>query len=432
MSTPNIIVIGAGFAGVKCCQGLRNVPCNVVLFDKHNYHLFQPLLYQVATAGLSPAEIAFPIRQIFRRQKNVTSVLAAVEKIDLSRKVITVQGTEVDYDYLVLAAGATHSYFGHDEWNGNAPGLKSIEDALLIRKRVLLAYEEAEFELDDAARRSQLTFVIVGGGPTGVELAGALREIAAEDLSRDYRHIDTTTARIILIEANDRLIKTFPKELSERAYDDLKRMGVEIMLNSRVTAVDERGLNIGDERIECRNVFWAAGVQASPLSKALGVELDRAGRVKVNADLSIPGHPEVFVAGDLAAVTDAKTAQPVPGVAPAAMQMGSHIAKVLRQEIVDGVPVEKRQPFNYHDKGSLATIGKAHAVADLNGWKFKGVFAWLLWSVVHLMFLITFRSKVLVMINWISSYIFRNKGARLITGEFTPRIRSMRDVTPNS
>jgi NADH dehydrogenase len=427
----NVVVVGAGFAGLRVVQGLKEVPVNIALIDKHNYHLFQPLLYQVATAALSPADIAFPIRRIFRNQRNVECVLGEVTSIDLKRKCLCLdKKQEIDFDYLVVAAGATHSYFGNESWSKLAPGLKTIDDATEIRKRILLAFEEAENELDEESRRAKLTFVIVGGGPTGVELAGALRQIAVNEIQKDYRNVDTTTARVILVEANPRILKTFDPRLSEKAAKDLKKLGVELMLDSRVTEIDEQGVKIGDQRIPANNIFWAAGVLGSPLGKCLGVETDRSGRVIVNPDLSVPGHPSVFVAGDLALVNqpDGKT---VPGVAPAAMQMGEHIAKIIRQEVMNNIPPEKRQPFLYHDKGSMATIGKAKAVAEIRGWRFSGLFAWLLWSAVHLFFLITFRAKLFVMINWIYTYVFHTTGARLITGDFKPRIRKFRDVTPD-
>jgi len=429
---PNILVIGAGFAGLRVVQGLARVDANVVLIDRHNYHLFQPLLYQVATAALSPADIAFPIRRIFRSQKNVVCVLGNISDIDLGRMSVTVDNSqEIDFDYLVVAAGATHSYFGKEDWVSNAPGLKSVDDAILIRKRILLAFEEAENEFDELAQRAKLTFVIVGGGPTGVELAGALRQIAVQEIQKDYRHIDTSTARVILVEANDRVLKSFDPSLSAHAARDLEKLGVELRLQSRVTSIDEQGVVVGDERIDANNVFWAAGVLASPLGKALGVPLDRSGKVIVEPDLSVPQHPRVFVAGDLASVTNPKNNQPVPGVAPAAMQMGTFIGNIIRNEIVSNARVADRPPFVYRDKGSMATIGKAKAIADINGWKFTGFFAWLIWSLIHLMFLITFRSKVSVMFNWVYTYLFQSTSARLITGDFKPQIRKFRDVTPN-
>jgi NADH dehydrogenase len=427
----NVVVIGAGFGGLHAVKGLRQVPVNIALFDRNNYHLFQPLLYQVATAALSPADIAFPIRSIFTKQKNVDCVLQEVQSIDLAKNCINAGDLCIDFDYLVIAAGATHSYFGRDEWEKTAPGLKRVEDALEIRKRILLAYEEAEHELDEAARRAKLTFVVVGGGPTGVELAGSLREIAVEHIQKDYHNIDTSTARVILVEANDRVLKNMDPKLSEKAKQTLQKMGIEIRLGGRVTQIDDGGVCIGDERIGANNVFWAAGVKANPLGKSLGVPLDKAGRVNVNPDLSVPGYPNVFVIGDLANVTDPKTNQPVPGLAPAAMQMGKFVAKVIRQEVTAHIPVENRQRFEYWDKGTMATIGKAKAVADIRGWKFSGFIAWMMWSMIHLLFLIGFRSKLLVLINWIYNYTFDSKGARLITGEFKPKITRMRDVTPN-
>ena len=429
---PNIVVIGAGFAGVNFVQGLRKSRANIAVFDRHNYHLFQPLLYQVASAALSPGDIAYPIRRIFRWQKNVQVILGEVSSIDLDRRMITVQGAEQDYDYLVIATGSTHSYFGKDEWAKTAIGLKSIDDATDIRKRILMAFEEAENELDDNSRRAKLTFVVVGGGPTGVELAGALREIAVQGIQKDFRNIDTSTARVLLVEANERLIKQMDPKLSERARQDLTKMGVEIRLKSRVTSVDALGLNIGDERIEAQNIFWAAGVQGSAISRTLGVELDRAGRVKVMPDLSVPGHPEVFVAGDLADIIDPKTNLPVPGLAPAAMQMGKHVAKLLREELVTGPrPPEQRPAFRYTDKGTMATIGKNKAVADIKGLKFGGFIAWMLWGVVHVMFLVTFRNKLMVMATWMWTYFFNGRSARLITGSQVPSVRRVRDVTPS-
>lgn len=431
---PNIVVVGAGFAGLKVVQGLKKARANVALFDRHNYHLFQPLLYQVASAALSPADIAFPIRRIFRKQCNVQVVMAEVESIDLDRKTIHSQGVDQDYDYLVVCAGSTHSYFGKDEWAKLAPGLKTVDDATAIRKRILTAFEEAENELDEASRRAKLTFVIVGGGPTGVELAGALREIAVNDIQRDFRNIDTSSARVMLVEANDRLIKQFDPKLSERAKSDLERMGVEVRLGGRVTEVDESGLRIGEgERIDTPNVFWAAGVQAASITKTLkGVELDRAGRVKVLPDLSVPGHPEVFVCGDLASVEDVKKKSPVPGLAPAAMQMGKHVAKLLREEVARGPkPPAQREAFEYWDKGTMATIGKNKAVADIQGFKFGGFIAWVMWSLIHVMFLVSFRNKLAVMATWGWNYLFNGRPARLITGKQLPRIRKVRDVTPN-
>lgn len=431
---PNVVVVGAGFAGIKLVQGLKRTRANVALFDKHNYHLFQPLLYQVAGAALSPADIAFPIRRIFRKQCNVQVIMANVERIDLARKTIFAQGVEQDYDYLVLATGSTHSYFGKDDWATTARGLKTVDDAIEIRKQILTAFEEAENELDEASRRAKLTFVVVGGGPTGVELAGALREIAVNDIQKDFRNIDTSTARVILIEANDRVVKQFAPELSERAKTDLERMGVEVRTGARVTELDATGLRIGEgERVDSQNIFWAAGVQASSLGKTLGVPLDRAGRVQVLPDLSVPGHPEVFVAGDLAAIEDPKTKQPVPGLAPAAMQMGKHVARVLREELERGPrPPESRPAFEYWDKGTMATIGKNKAIADIKGLRFGGFLAWMAWGLIHVMFLVSFRNKLMVMMSWGWNYLLNARPARLITGAQRATIRKVRDVTPNA
>jgi NADH:ubiquinone reductase (H+-translocating) len=429
----NVIVVGAGFAGVNCVRELADVDCNVAVFDRHNYHLFQPLLYQVATAGLSPADIAYPIRRIFRDQMNVQVVLGEIDSIDLKARMISMQGHAQDFDYLMIAAGATHSYRGKDDWAKLAPGLKTIDDALEIRRRILLSFEEAEDEMDEASRRAKLTFVIIGGGPTGVELAGALREIAAKDIPRDFRNVDTTTARVILVQGGDRLLPAFDPGLSERAKIDLESLGVEVRLKARVTDINESGLKIGDEQIDTPNVFWAAGVQAPAFTATLGVELDASGRVKVLPDLSVPGFANVFVAGDLACVVDPQTGNLVPGVAPAAMQMGRHVGRVLRDELVNGPRVASQRPaFDYTDKGSMATIGKARAVADIRGYRFHGFAAWCLWCVIHVLFLIGFRSKLLVLISWVWSYLFSRRAVRLITGATRLRVRALRDVTPNT
>jgi NADH dehydrogenase len=431
MPTPaprkRLIVIGAGFAGINLVKKLRRVPIDIVLVDRHNYHLFQPLLYQVATAALSPADIAYPIRRIFRNQRNVTVVLGEVERIDLQKRLVFGGEACAEYDYLAICVGATHSYFGKDDaWQWLAPGLKNLDDATEIRRRVLLAFEEAEVELDEASRRAKLTFVVVGGGPTGVEMAGALREIAAMDIQEDFRNIDTKTTRVILVQGGDRLIPSFDPKLSERAKHDLEAMGVEVRLNARVTNVDEGGVWIGDEFLPAQNVIWAAGVKAPKLMHTLGIELDRAGRAKVGSDLSLPGHPEVFALGDAADVIDSKTGQPVPGLAPAASQMGKFVGTVLRDEIVHGVAVADRRKFHYVDKGTMATIGKRRAVADIHGWKFAGVLAWLAWGLVHVMFLIGFRSKLFVMAGWIYDYVMNAREARLITGNFKLRLRKVR------
>ncbi|HEV8292156.1 MAG TPA: NAD(P)/FAD-dependent oxidoreductase, partial [Tepidisphaeraceae bacterium] len=396
-----LIIIGAGFAGINLAKGLRGLPLDIILVDKHNYHVFQPLLYQVATAALSPADIAYPIRRIFRRQPNVTVVLGTVDRIDLSCNQVCGGDGCVDFDYLAVCVGATHSYFGkEDVWRNLAPGLKDLDDATQIRRRVLLAFEEAELEQDEASRRAKLTFVVVGGGPTGVEMAGALREIAAKDIQKDFRNIDTATSRIILLEGDKRLLAQLDPSLGERAKRDLEAMGVEVRLNARVTNVDEGGVWIGDEHLLAQNVIWAAGVAAPKILATMGVPLDRSGRVIVNGDLSVPNHPNVFVLGDAANAKDGKTGKPIPGLAPAAIQMGKYVGRIIRAEF-GGTPVEARSPFHYRDKGVLATIGTRRAVADIRGWRFGGVFAWLMWSLVHITFLIGFRNRLFVMAGWI-------------------------------
>ncbi|HUR55569.1 MAG TPA: NAD(P)/FAD-dependent oxidoreductase, partial [Gemmataceae bacterium] len=388
------------------------------------------LLYQVATAALSPADIAYPIRRIFRRHANVRVVLGQVDRIDLARRQVCGGDVCVDYDYLAVCAGATHSYFGKDEaWRTIAPGLKDLDDATEIRRRVLLAFEEAELEQDEASRRAKLTFVVVGGGPTGVEMAGALREIAANDIQKDFRNIDTGTSRVILVQGGDRLLEQFDPKLSERARRDLEAMGVEVRLNARVTNVDETGVFIGSEHLPAQNIVWAAGVAAPKLVAAMGVPTDRSGRAIVGPDLSVPGHPNVFVLGDAASVTDAVTGKPVPGLAPAAMQMGKFVAKVIAAELAapsGTTPPPPRPAFHYRDKGIMATIGTHRAVADIKGWRFGGVLAWLAWSLIHVMFLIGFRNRFFVMAGWVYDYFANNREARLITGTFKLRVRNPR------
>jgi NADH dehydrogenase len=427
-----VIVIGAGFAGINAVKRLNSKHLQVILVDKHNYHLFQPLLYQVATAALSPADIAYPIRRIFRTQKNVDVALGKVEKIDLAHNMVCGGEACVMFDYLVVAVGCTHSYFGKDaEWHGIAPGLKTIDDATELRRRILLAFEEAELEEDVASRKAKLTFVVVGGGPTGVEMAGAMREIAAKDIQKDFRHIDTSTTQVILLQGGDRLIPGFDPKLSARAKKDLESLGVEVRLDAKVTDVTDAGVVInGTEHLPAQNVIWAAGVRAPLVLSTMGVPQDRAGRVKVNPDLSVPGHPNVFVVGDAAEVIDAKTGKPVPGLAPAAMQMGKFVAKIIKNEVEKGVPVAQRPPFKYWDKGTMATIGTRRAVADIKGIKFAGLLAWLAWSGIHVMFLIGFRTKIFVVMGWIYDYFFKGREARLITGNFRLKVTRPIGVTP--
>jgi NADH:quinone reductase (non-electrogenic) len=410
--SPHVVIAGGGFAGLYAARALRRAPVRITLVDRHNYHLFQPLLYQVATAALNPSDIAAPIRGILRHQANVSVLLGEAAAIDADRKrVALADGATLDYDYLIVATGATHSYFGHPEWERNAPGLKSIDDALEIRRRILLAFEAAEREDDEAARNALLTFVIVGAGPTGAELAGALSEIARQTMLRDFRRINPSSARILLVEGKDRVLPTYPPSLSKKAQLQLERLGVEVITNGVVTSLNDHEVCIGDRTIPARTVLWAAGVTASPLARSLGVPLDRAGRVEVQRDLTIPGHPDVFVAGDLAAMKN-RGGSLVPGVAPAAIQEGNHAATNIERAIA-GKPL---LPFRYLDKGSLATIGRAAAVADIRGLKLSGFIAWFAWLTIHIFFLIGFRNRFLVITQWAWAYVTYQRGARLITG----------------
>jgi NADH:ubiquinone reductase (H+-translocating) len=407
---PHVVVLGGGFAGLYAARALARAPVSVTVVDSRNHHLFQPLLYQVATAALSAGDIAVPIRRILRHQANASVVLAKALDIDTQAKRVTFDEGSFEYDFLIVATGATHSYFGHDAWQKDAPGLKSIEDALDIRRRVLLAYEEAEREPDPSVQREWLTFVVVGGGPTGVELAGALAEISRHVLERDFRRIDPASARIVLVEAGPRVLPAFTEISSKRAMEQLERLGAEVRTGARVTNIDARGVTLDGEHITARTVLWAAGVTASPLAAKLGAPLDRAGRVKVLPDLSVPGAPDVFVVGDLAALEqDGKL---VPGVAQAAIQEGRHAAKNIVRRVRGG----STEPFHYRDKGELATIGRASAVAELGSLRLSGLFAWLVWLFVHILFLIGFRNRYIVLSEWAISYVTYERGARLITG----------------
>jgi NADH dehydrogenase len=425
-------VVGAGFGGIRVALALKDADCDVVVVDRTNHHLFQPLLYQVATAALSPADIASPVRTVFRDQENVQVILGEVTEVQPERKRVLMGNDAVGYDWLVLAAGATHAYFGNDQWEAFAPGLKTIDDALEIRRRVLLAFEEAELEDDPDARRAKLTFVVVGAGPTGVEMAGALREIAAQTIPSDFRRVDTTTARIVLMEGADRVLPSMEPESSEQALAALRRMGVEVRLNTFVTDIQEHLVTVGEgdneEYVHAGNVIWAAGVKGSPIAGSLGAELDAAGRVRVGTDCAVPAHPEVFVIGDLASATSADTGEPVPGVAQGAIQMGDFVGGIIAQELKIGVEPELRPEFSYRDKGNLATIGRARAVADIWGRSFHGFIAWLLWSLVHVLFLIGFRNKILVMVNWAWQWLVQARGARLITGQGLPRVKQRLDL----
>ncbi len=409
---PRVVVIGAGFGGLTAARELRRAPVQVMVLDRRNHHLFQPLLYQVATAALNPGDISAPIRHVLHRQQNAEVVLGEVTSVDTDRHcVVLTDGAELEYDFVVVATGATHSYFGHDEWEPIAPGLKTLEDAVEIRRRVLLAFERAEREDDEARRRALLSFVIIGGGPTGVELAGALAEIARHTLSADFRRIDPESARVVLLEAAPRVLPAYPEKLSSAAQIQLEGLGVEVRVGSRVTAVDERGVSMGPERIEAATVLWAAGVAASPLARTLGAPLDRAGRVRVNPDLTLPGHPEVFVVGDLAAVDQGGELGLVPGLAPAAIQEGRYAARMIVRTLRGAA----RPPFRYRDKGILATIGRAAAVARIGRLLFSGLLAWLAWLFIHIFFLIGFRNRVAVILQWAWSYVTFQRGARLIT-----------------
>jgi NADH dehydrogenase len=407
---PQVVIVGGGFGGLAAARRLASVSVDVTVVDRTNHHLFQPLLYQVATAGLSPADIASPIRRILHRQGNTRVLLDEVSGIDLAARRLALREGELPWDFLVLATGATHSYFGKDHWQRLAPGLKTLEDALEIRRRVLLAFERAEREVDREAVRQWLTFVVIGGGPTGVETAGAFAEIARHTLARDFRRIDPRMARVILVEAGPRVLSAYTDDLSESAKRQLEDLGVQVWTGAAVTGIDERGVDVGADRIAARTVVWAAGVQASPLGAALGAPLDRAGRVRVSSDLTVPGHPGVFVIGDLAALE--QDGRPVPGVAPAAIQMGEHAAENVRRA-VRGEPLA---PFRFVDKGSLATIGRSRAVGILGRLHLTGFVAWAAWLLVHIFFLIGFRNRFVVMFTWAWAYATWERSARLILG----------------
>jgi len=418
METKRIVIIGGGFGGLYAAKTLAKTNANITLVDRRNYHLFQPLLYQVATAALNPSDIAAPIRAVLRKQKNISVIMGDVQAIDTDRRIITMADGELAYDILIVATGATHSYFNHPEWEENAPGLKTIEDALEIRRRVLRAFEAAERETDPERQKAWLNFVIVGAGPTGVELAGALSEIARQTMLRDFRRINPSSARVILVEGKERVLPPYPPPLSAKAADQLRHLGVEVISDAVVTRINDHEVCIGDTTIPARTILWAAGVQASPLAQSLGVSLDRAGRVIVEPDLSIPGHREVFVIGDLAAAKNSDGSL-VPGVAPAAIQEGIHTAKNIARILND----QPALPFRYRDKGSLATIGRAAGVADLGPIKLSGFIAWAAWLSIHIFFLIGFRNRVLVILQWAWSYLTYQRGARLITGKVEPLMK---------
>ena len=406
-----VVIVGAGFGGLEAARSLRRAPADITVIDRQNHHCFQPLLYQVATAALSPADIAWPIRHILRSQQNATVLMAEVGGVNSAQKVVHTNFGDVAYDYLVIATGAMHSYFGHDEWSDVAPGLKRIEDATRIRRSILIAFEQAEIITDAVEQRRLLTFVIVGGGATGVEMAGAIAEIAQQTLSADFRRIDPRSAHIILIEAGPRLLPTFPPELSDYVRDTLMHAGVTVMNDTMVTKCDPRGVDLNSGLLDAGTIIWAAGVVASPVAKWLGAEADRAGRVKVNPDLSVPGHPNIFVIGDVAAVADGK-GRPIPGTAPAAKQMGQYVGGLIAARMAGGTT---RKPFRYMHLGDLATIGRRAAVVKFGRLRLKGFIGWLFWSVAHIYFLIGLRNRFIVAFSWFWSYLTFQRGARLIT-----------------
>jgi NADH:ubiquinone reductase (H+-translocating) len=413
VQVPRVVIVGAGFGGLAAAHALRKAAVEITIVDRHNYHLFQPLLYQVATASLSPAEIAQPIRSILKTQKNVHVILAEVSGIDAADKTVqTKGGRAIAYDYLLIATGARHSYFGHNDWEANAPGIKSIDDATRVRAKILLAFERAEVEPDEAARRALLTFVIVGAGPTGVEMAGAIAELARNSITRDFRDIEPGSARIVLAEAGPRVLPAFSEPCSREAERVIKAMGVEVRLGSPVTAIDGNGVTIGAEKIPARTIVWGAGVRASPVGEWLGAAVDQAGRVVVKADFSIDGRDYVFVVGDVAAFRT-RDGSVLPGVAPAAKQAGAYVGKLIESRVTSR---PSPRPFAYADYGSLATIGRKNAVVDFGRVRVYGFIGWLIWSIAHVYFLIGFRNRFVVALSWAWSYVTYQRGARLITG----------------
>jgi len=417
--TPRVVIVGAGFGGLNAARALAKAPVQITVIDQKNYHTFHPLLYKVATAGLSPGEIAAPIRSILRSRKNVEVLMAEVTGFNLERRFVETPEVDIPYDYLVVAAGARHAYFGHDDWEPSAPGLKTIEDALEIRRRVLLAFELAERQAAAGETEAQLNFVVVGAGPTGVELAGTLAEICRHALAHEFRSIDPARTHILLVEGGPRILPAYAEDLSRSAQEQLNQLGVEVRTSTTVTQIEPGSVHLGDTRLPATVVLWAAGVAASPLGKKLGTAVDRAGRVLVQPDLSVAGHPEIFVIGDLAAAKD-EEGKMLPGVAPVAIQEGRFVAKLIRKEVElraeKSAPRDSRPAFHYWDKGCLATIGRAAAVAEFGRLHISGFIAWLSWLFVHIFFLIVFRNRLLVFIQWAWSYVTYERGARLITG----------------
>ena len=424
---PRVVIVGCGFGGLFAARALRQVPADVLVIDHNNYHLFQPLLYQVASAALGPADIAQPVRTILRNQANASVMLAEVDRANLNEQYVHAGDSRIPYDYLILAPGAVDNYFGHADWHSFAPGMKEVEDATLIRSRMLRSFETAEVESDPDERAAHLSFVIVGGGPTGVELAGSIKELAVDVIARDFRVADTRRARVILIEAGPRLLPALHADSSERALKQLKGLGVEVRLGKPVTAIFADGVEVGGERIRSYNVIWAAGVRAAPLVGTLGAELGPGGRVKVLSDCSVPGHPNAFVIGDAAYLVDSATGQQVPGVSQGALQMGRYVARVIEAQLREGGTTSAQKlraaGFHYNDLGSMATVGKSRAVVEIGRLHFGGLMAWFAWMALHITVLIGFRNRVSVLLSWIYSYIFFRRGSRLITGLAPTRIK---------
>jgi len=422
---PRVVIVGAGFGGLQAARALRNVPVQVTVIDRSNHHVFQPLLYQVATAALSPADIAAPIRSILRKQRHTSVILAEVTGVDAQGQRVLMHERSVPYDYLVVATGARHSYFGHDAWEPFAPGLKSLDDAAMVRRKILLAFEAAEIEADPEQRQALLTFVLVGAGATGVELAGALAELAHHALASDFRNIDPASARILLVEAAPRILLAFPTSLASKAERALTRLGVEVRTNASVEAIDAGGVLIAGKRLPTKTVIWTAGVAASSAGQWLHAEVDRAGRVKVMRDLSLPDHPQVFVLGDTASVS--QDGKPLPGVAPVAMQEGRYVASVLADRVAGKAHLK---PFRYRNKGNLATVGRSFGIVERGSLRLSGLLAWVIWLVVHIVYLIGFRNRFLVLFQWAWAYMTYQRSARLITGEPTAALPSVPEPAP--